>query len=192
MSVAKVYAKTLYETATGPKAGQAANAAGLVQIEEQLTAFAKLLDSSRDLHMSLCGPIATTKEKTGIVEAIAKKIGATELVTRFLVLLATKDRLAALTLIAAAFGDVRVQSEGGVVGQVVVADPIEAFGAADLESLSRAFTKKLGKKVHFTVSSDPTLLAGMKVTVSGTTYDGSLRAQLQRLHDQLVLSHPAS
>lgn len=183
MSVAKTYAKTLYETATAQQNGHAPD---LAQIEQQLEDFAKMLASSKNLHTALCSPIATAREKAAIVEALSKKAGTSELVTRFLVLLANKERLVALDDIQRAFGDARVQSEGGVIGQMVVADPADSIGATDVESLSRAFTKKLGKKVHFRVSSDPSLLAGMKVTVAGTTYDGTLRAQLQRLRDQLV------
>ena len=182
MSVAKSYAKALYETAIAQTNG---HSQGLAKLDEQLESFSKLLASSKDLHTALCGPIATAKEKTAIVEALAKKGGIGETLTRFLVLLANRDRLAALDEIVEAFSNVRVQSEGGVIGELVVADPPESLGAQDVDSLTRAFTKKLGKKVHFRVSSDPQLLAGMKVTLGGVTYDGTLRSQLQRLRDQV-------
>ena len=31
------------------------------------------------------------------------------------------------------------------------------------------------------------ILAGMKVTVNGVTYDGTLRSQLQKLRDQVAM-----
>jgi F-type H+-transporting ATPase subunit delta len=83
-----------------------------------------------------------------------------------------------------AFNEVRLEAEGGILGRVVSADPM---AANDLEDLSKAYSQKLGKRVAFSASVDPNLLAGIKVTVNGVTYDGTLRSQLQRLRDQLVL-----
>ena len=58
----------------------------------------------------------------------------------------------------------------------------------DVEALAKAFGKKLNKRVAFHVSTDPSLLAGMKVTVNGVTYDGTLRSQLQKLRDQIKVA----
>jgi F0F1-type ATP synthase delta subunit len=46
----------------------------------------------------------------------------------------------------------------------------------------------LGRKVAFRVSTDPSLLAGVRVTVSGVTYDGTLKAQLEQLKDKISMA----
>ena len=56
---------------------------------------------------------------------------------------------------------------------------------SDVQGLAQAYEKKLGKRVEFQVSVDPGLLAGLKVTVNGVTYDGTLRSQLDRLKENL-------
>jgi F-type H+-transporting ATPase subunit delta len=88
-----------------------------------------------------------------------------------------------LPAILESYNSVRLLAEGGVPGRLVAAEPVSD---QDVQGLAQAFSKKLGKKVAFQVSTDPSLLAGMKVTVNGVTYDGTLRSQLQRLRDRLV------
>ena len=179
MSLATSYARALYESAkeTG------ANAASLDLIQTQMDSFAELLDQSSDLRKILFGPVVTSKDKVSVVDAISLKANYTKLLQQFLSLLAQKERLVALPAVRDAFTAVRLEAEGGVSGRLVSAEPM---AEADVKSLSEAFSKKLGKKVAFRVSTDPTLLAGIKVIVSGTTYDGTLKAQLQQLRDVVV------
>jgi F-type H+-transporting ATPase subunit delta len=82
-----------------------------------------------------------------------------------------------------AYRSVRLEAEGGVSGRLVSADPLSE---SDIKGLADAFQRKLGKPVAFRVSTDPSLLAGMKVIVNGVTYDGTLKSQLQQLRDLVV------
>jgi F-type H+-transporting ATPase subunit delta len=176
MSVANSYAKALYETAKETRQP-------VEQIEALLEQFNAAIESTRESKMALYGPVTTYKEKVAVVEAICQKLNITELAQRFLVLLARKERLNILADVRRALNEARLAAEGGVSGKVVSA---EQMSASDVEDLAQAFGKKLGKKVAFQVSSDASLLAGMKVTVNGVTYDGTLRSQLQRLREQVA------
>src|SRR5579885_2683967 len=177
MSVAKAYARALFETATGAKS----SSQEIQGIEDEIGAILSAIEKSKDAKTALFGPLVNSKEKSVLVESITKKMNVSPLVARFLALLARKGRLALLSEIHKSFALVRVEAEGGIIGTVVAADPV---GAQDVESLAKAFGKKLNKRVAFHVSTDPSLLAGMKVTVNGVTYDGTLRSQLQKLRDQ--------
>ncbi len=182
MSVAKAYAKALYEAARD----MGANSESLAKTEQELDIIHGAISSSRDVEVVLCGPMTTAKEKLGVLEALAQRAGASKLTSEFLVLLVNKGRLSLLGEIRKAYSHVRLIAEGGVPGAVVSAEPLNP---ADVESLATAFTKKLGKKVSFSVSTDANLLAGMKVTVNGVTYDGSLRSQLQQLRDRVLSNY---
>ena len=179
MSVARSYARALFETAQA----QGVSAVDLSGIEAQLQSWIEVLGSSRDARVALTSPATTSREKLHLTQQIASKIGSTPLVVKFVELLAQKERFDILAELKDAFGTVRLEGEGGVLGRLVSADAMEA---TDIESLSKAFSQKFGKKVAFTTSVDPTLLAGVKVTVGGVTYDGTMKSQLQRLRDQLV------
>ncbi len=185
MSVSRSYAKTLLETAQE----SGLNAADLDKIESELATFVSTVGSSTALGEALSSPIVTSTEKAGVAAAVAEKMGFSKLTTQFLAMVARKGRAPAIEAITEAFTIARLESEGATLGEVVSAD---ALKKEDLEELATAFTRKLGKKVVFKSSVDANLLAGLKVTVNGTTYDGSLRAQLQQLRERLVYGKPAS
>ncbi|OFZ20132.1 MAG: ATP synthase F1 subunit delta [Bdellovibrionales bacterium GWB1_55_8] len=178
MSVANTYARALFEAASDAKTSKA----DLGQIELELSEFDKMIESSREVRIALYGPLITAKEKVTLVHALNAKAGFLPLVSSFLELLARKNRISSLPKIRDELRSVRLTSEGGLPGKLVSAD---AMSEADVADLSQAFTKKFGKRVAFQVETDPALLAGVKVTVNGVTYDGTLRSELQRLRDRV-------
>ncbi|MEK7397420.1 MAG: ATP synthase F1 subunit delta [Candidatus Poribacteria bacterium] len=181
MSIAYVYAKALYEVAksTGISAEKDFN-----ELEKEINIFLQMTDSSAELSKVLHGPLLTAKERVSVIAELSKAARFSKLFTQFLLLLARKGRVSEMKDIKKALYSVMLSAEGGILGHVIGADPIDE---RDLEGLALAFSKRLGRRVAFQVSVDPELLAGMKVTVSGITYDGSLRAQIQRLRDQCVI-----
>ncbi len=179
MSLSRSYAQALYEAVKETKG------ASLADAEHALTSVADVLRSSAPLTKALFGPVATAKEKEAVMTTLCEKTGATGIARDFLVLLARKDRVSTLAEILKALRSVRLESEGAMLGSVVSA---EELSAADLADLERAFGQKYGKKVTFEVHVDPRQLAGLKVTLSGVTYDGTLRSQLQRLKNTLIAS----
>ena len=185
MSIANSYAKALYEAAKESRL----SSEGLEQIENELGQFVACLDASRNLETALLGPIATVQEKTSLIRDLSTKLALSPLVSQFVILLVKKRRLPFLKEIKDSFSSVRVTMEGGIAGHLVSAEPI---GEADISLLAKAFSRKLEKKVAFRVSTDSSLLAGMKVTVNGVTYDGTLRSQLQKLRDRFVTGLPGA
>jgi len=185
MSAAKSYARALYEVAKD----SGTSSEVMDQMETQMDLLQAFIAGSKDAKIALLGPITTVKEKTALIEDISQKLGFSSQLKEFLVLLARKGRLSLLSGIRDAFNSVRLTLEGGVAGRLVAA---EAMGDADIGTLAKAFSHKLGKKVAFRVSTDPSLLAGMKVTVNGVTYDGTLRSQLQKLRDSFVTGLPGA
>lgn len=179
MSVAQSYAKALYEASR--EQGAKAEA-----IEAAVFAVAGAFSSSKQLRDVLYSPSTNGADRSKVLSALAEKVASGKegkLVGVFLNLLSGKGRLRVLPDIADAFKKARVEAEGGVLGEVASAD---ALKQEDLDSLARAFGSKLGKKVVFDTRVDSELLAGMKVTVGGVTYDGTLKNQLTRLKDTLI------
>jgi F-type H+-transporting ATPase subunit delta len=179
MSVAKAYAKALFETLNDQKI----QASAVDTLESQLQEFITTVEGAKDAKIALYSPVTTSREKVVLVQKLSQAMNLSGLLPNFLQLLARKSRLVMLNEVRDAFHQVRLDAEGGVAGYVVSAEPMDQ---KDIESLAQSFSKKLGKRVAFKVSTDASLLAGMKVTVNGVTYDGTLRSQLQKLRDQVA------
>ncbi|MCM2323136.1 MAG: ATP synthase F1 subunit delta [Oligoflexia bacterium] len=183
MSVATTYARALFEAVEAKEASPAALAGTCQRLESEMESLLGAVSGSKEAQVALFGPVTNSAEKVSLVKAIASKMGAHPMMTTFLVLLANKGRLRLLKQIRDEFGAVRLNAEGGIQGRVASAEPMNEL---EVEDLAKAFSRKLGKRVAFRVSTDPALLAGLKVTVSGVTYDGTLRSQLQRLRDKFL------
>lgn len=180
MSLARSYAKALFESLSDPS-----HATNFDQTAQDLKKFEALLGESSELRMALLSPGTSAQEKERITKQFSEKQQLSKLGTKFLILLAKKQRLNVLTAIKDAFDVVRLESEGGIIGQVTSAD---AISEEDVKEIESAFSKKLGKKVSLKTAVDPSLIAGVRVTVSGVTYDGSMKAQLERLKNQFVFA----
>ena len=176
MSLSRVYARALYDTVIEAKGDLSA-------VRSDLDAFLKLLDASKDARIAIQGPIASAREKIAVIDDICSSARMNVSTLRFLSLLAKKGRLKELAHIRHALDEIRLESEGGMLGHVTSADQL---GDADIRELSEAFSHKTGKKIEFVVETEPGLLAGVKVTVGGVTYDGTLRAQLNRLKESFI------
>lgn len=188
MRLSNSYVRALFEAAHFGN-GFGSDDARLSVMRKRLGEFHALMTGHEELNRFLCTDATSSGEKTGIVEALLAKAKdkpkeyaeAQELADRFLLLLAKKNRISVLGDMLTTFDRLRLELKGGLLGQV---DSSDILRPEVLEGLSEAFGKKLGKKVEFLNSVDPTLLAGLKVTVAGVTYDGSLRSQLDRLRAQ--------
>jgi F-type H+-transporting ATPase subunit delta len=174
MSVSKNYARALLESAQTP--------AELAAVRESMEQLVAALDESKDFRISLMSPALSSRDRTDLIHSISKKFGFPAVMTHFLDLLNRKGRLPILLEIQSSLEEVAVESQGGLMGVVSSADEIKTEDVADL---ANAFGRKLGKKVSFRVVRDPALLAGLKVTIGGVTYDGTLRSQLDRIGAEL-------
>lgn len=185
MSVSTSYAKALYEAGKE----QSFSSADFEKLENDLDIVHGFISSSKQVKTALLSPLTSLREKQEALAGIGEKLQFSPLLNQFIGLLVKKARLGLIQQIRDDFSAVRLMSEGGVSGTLVAADPMTD---ADLGVLTKAFGQKFGKKVAFRISIDPSLLAGMKVTVNGVTYDGTLRSQIQRLRDQLVSGAPGA
>src|SRR4051812_46000727 len=120
MSVAKSYAQALYESAIEAKSSPA----DLDQVEQQMDAYIASVAASRDADIALNSPSTTAAEKVLVVEAFSKNLEFRPLLTQFFSLMARKGRLPIVREIRAAFREVRLTAEGGMLGTLVAADPL--------------------------------------------------------------------
>ncbi len=185
MSVGSVYAKALY----GVLKDKNMSAQDLARAEAELSDLETMIVQNRNLRMALSGAIGTAADREAVVAEITKKMGLLEPVAKLALLVSRKNRWSQIGEIQRAFSRLCLEAAGGLLGTVESADPLEA---RDLEELQDSFSKKTGKKVKFQVLIDPALIAGVRITVNGVTYDGTIKASLQRFKNLFTGARQAS
>lgn len=128
------------------------------------------------LHQALTNPALPMTRKRAIVEELAKRAELSPIVTKLLLLLAERGRLALLADIVDTYR-VRLMDYLQVVeAEVTTATPMSDEQTKTVEdSLHRA----TGRKVSLVSHVDPDIVGGLVARVGSTVYDGSVRRQLE-------------
>ena len=120
--------------------------------------------AKESLLLSLCGDALSAEGKS------------------FVRVLLESDRIAALPDIRRLFDTLKDSADGVARAHIVSAFPVDD---AQLGALKVALEKRFGKKIEATVSVDPTLIGGARITVGDTVIDASVRGELEAMSSQL-------
>jgi F-type H+-transporting ATPase subunit delta len=154
------------------------------RLREELRTVAGLLRDQRTLALALGHPAFRAERRRALVRALLHGSGASDLLGRLMDLLADRGRLALLPRIAVAYEEAFNLQRGVVTAEAVTA---QALGADERERLAAALRAASGREVELTTRVDPATLGGVLVRMGGKTYDGTVRRQLARLRERLVL-----
>ncbi len=173
-SIARRYAKALFSLAIDT---------GRVEAWAQsLEALRLAVDSSADLRDVLSNPVYSKEQRRAIVEKLAAGLKLEAEPANLLFLLGDRNRLAYLAAVVETFRDLADQHLGRVRAKVTSAVKLDDVAAqAIAEKLSQASRAK----VLLEREVDPSLLGGVVAQVGSLVYDGSVRAQLEDLRQQL-------
>jgi len=164
------YAAALFELADENKA--------LDRTAQDLTALRTLLQESPDLARMVRSPVLSRADQSRAMAAIMDKAGVSELVKRFVGLVAQNRRLFALRGMIDAFLAELARRRGQTTARVVAARPLTD---AQAKSLLDALHSSLGRQVAIEVDVDPALIGGLVVKVGSRMVDTSVRTKLNKL-----------
>ncbi|HEX9444158.1 MAG TPA: ATP synthase F1 subunit delta [Candidatus Binatia bacterium] len=171
------YAKALFELAAGRQKED--------DVLGELERFAEAMENP-ELSRVLNNPAFGVESRKRIVVEVARGLGLSPLATHFLALLVERDRLGYFAAIVERYRRLLDEKKGQAQARVVAAAPLEE---SDLSSLRAALEKISGKKIVIHQESDPALIGGVVVHLEGKIYDGSVRAQLDKMKKQLEQSY---
>lgn len=174
-AVAERYASALADVALEQKKSE--------QIERQLAVFAELLAGSAELRNFLASPAVAREHKHAVIEKLAARMGAEVALRNFLFVLVDNRRTDQIPHIARAFTAVLRRRQGVTEARVVSA---RALGEQEKSELTAALERLTGQRIIARYGEDPELIAGAVVSIGSTVYDGSVRAQLNRLRARLA------
>ncbi|PIE02844.1 MAG: ATP synthase F1 subunit delta [Acidobacteria bacterium] len=158
--------------------------AGTLERElEFLQSICKLKRASGDLDRYLMNVTVKAKQKAEVVKTLCKEMNASDMMTRFLVLLAEKGRLNCLDEIEAAVMD-RVNEMQNVRNVSIVSSA--PLTEVNRKQMVEALSSTLSSQVRLKEEVDPDIWGGAIVRVGSTVYDGSLKGKMKRLREELV------
>jgi F-type H+-transporting ATPase subunit delta len=169
------YARALYDVATKEADGKLAGA--------ELAEFARLVAGSEMLSRSLTNPAIPVQRKRAVVEQLLARAGLSPVVSRLLLMLADRDRLALLTDMATAYEARLMESSQVVRAQITTAVEL-APGQAG--ALQQGLARATGRQVQLETRVDPAIIGGAVARIGSTVYDGSVTTQLQKIRERLT------
>jgi F-type H+-transporting ATPase subunit delta len=170
------YARALLDVAVKEKAD-------LRAIERQLADFSDLLREYPLLHEVLLNPVVPVHRKRAAVEELTKRARSLPIVARLLLLLASRDRLALLPDLVAAYRERLLDYLKIVRAEVTTAVKL----APDREkAVEQSLANITGRTVTLETRVDPSIIGGVVARIGSTVYDGSVTTQLKKMREKLV------
>jgi F-type H+-transporting ATPase subunit delta len=149
---------------------------------EELARIGSIFSDQQTLRLLMDSPTVSLEKKAAILSDLVGHLKVSTGVGNFLGLLLNKDRLRYLPQIEADYRRFADERSGVLRARITSALELSAEQREAIKSRLEAGTKK---RVELRVEVDPSLIGGVQVEIGGRVFDGSLKAQLNRIEDTL-------
>ncbi|MEK7407488.1 MAG: ATP synthase F1 subunit delta [Acidobacteriota bacterium] len=177
-AVASRYARALAELATRAPAGVEPH-----RVLEELETVEAALAASAALRHVVLSPAVPAPQKRALIGKLAGRLGLSDLVRRFLLVVIDHRRAALLADIRQAFEALLDERLGLVRVDVTSARELTA---RQREAVTSGLARLTGKRPRPRFATDAGLIGGVVARVGSTVYDGSVRGQLGVLEKRLA------
>lgn len=171
-TIARPYAEAAFRLAqeanTLPVWSEMLRLVGAVVATPEMTAA---LDSPR---------LAAAEKESLLLSVVGEKLDS--LGRNFVRVLIEADRVGVLPQIANLFDELRNNAEGVANAYIESAFPLSDEQVAQLKT---ALERRFGKKIETSVTVEPALIGGARITVGDTVIDGSVQAKLSAMQNRL-------
>jgi F-type H+-transporting ATPase subunit delta len=174
--VATRYAKAIFDYLGGDKKS-------VERVAAELTDFGECIEKSRELELALCEDLLTAEQRRWIIEDLAKRLEFSKESLRSLLVVAQQKRIRQIKVIGERLLNLLQQTSKVISIRVEAAVELSDD---EKQRIEKKFKTILGKDVEANYQSDPRLIAGLRVTAAGKTYDGSVTGWLNTIEEQLV------
>jgi F-type H+-transporting ATPase subunit delta len=174
LTIAKKYAKALLEA--GLKDGN------YETLGQDLNKMADLLKESKELRLALWSPEFPKPTRTAIARKIGERLGLAATTLAFIELLIQKKRIGLFLEITKVYRDLSDEVAGRIRATLVIPRELPSNLVQEIKNQMESMT---GKEVILSVEKDPSLLGGFLTKIGNVLYDGSLKAQMAELKDNL-------
>jgi F-type H+-transporting ATPase subunit delta len=179
-AVARVYAQSLLELADAAGGDEK-----IVETGGELGAITEMIRGDAEVAEFLRSPIIDSEKRAEALRRIFEG-RVSDLVLRFMLVLNGKGRLGEFGAMTSAFDQLVNERMGRVEVDVMTVD-----GSLDPDQLALLGEKvkaKLGKEPVFHQYADDSLIGGLVLRVGDQLIDGSVRGQLRRMREELLVA----
>lgn len=177
-SIARRYARALFELAQ--------EADRTDKVEQDLEGFVEGIHQVPEVWRSLTNPGFSRGERREVLDKMLPYFSLEATTGNFLRLLIDKGRVDHLDAIAREYRGLNDEHQKRVRARVRSA---MTLGDADLARLEDLLQQVTGRTVLLEHEVDDGLIGGMVTEVGGLVFDGSLRTQLRRIKERLVVEN---
>jgi len=160
-----------------------ADNAALEPALKALADFSKTLTENRELAPTLENPAIDIGAREAVLTEVLRSAEVPEAVQQVLMLLLQRGRMAMLPEVVEAFStrvDTRLDR---ATAHVTTARPL----TPEHEALVReSLAQYTGKTIHLVATVDPDIIGGVRARIGDKVIDGTLRARLRHLRDELI------
>jgi len=154
----------------------------LEPVEEQVYAFAKMVEKRAKVREALIDPELPNENKRNLIgEVLGER--ANPVAVNLLGMLVEQGRARDIGRIAESLVEVAAERRQQVVGEVRSAVPLTD---AQRRRLAEALSSATGRTVEVKVIVDPDLVGGVVARVGDVIFDGSIRSRLDEAKQQLT------
>jgi F-type H+-transporting ATPase subunit delta len=148
----------------------------------ELAQIGAVFANEQNLRLVMDSPTVSLEKKSAILKDLLGQMQVSAGVGNFLGLLLHKDRLRFLPQIEADYRRFADERSGILRARITTALELTAAQRDAIQGRLEAATKM---RVALRVEVDPALIGGVQAEIGGRVFDGSLRAQLNRIEDTL-------
>jgi F-type H+-transporting ATPase subunit delta len=151
-------------------------------VEQQLYAFAQLVERDDRVRDALVDPALPSENKRGLIrDALGER--ANPIALDLLSLMVDLDRGRDIDRVVKAMAEVSAEGRSHALAEVRSAVPLDEERTRRLE---QALTRATGRQVEVRVVVDPTVIGGIVARIGDEIFDGSVKTRLDDAKQQLV------
>jgi F-type H+-transporting ATPase subunit delta len=152
------------------------------RVLSEIEQFGRLLSDAPGLREVLEAAHVNRGDKQAALEGAVSREGFLPVTMNFLRLLVDKGRMDILPQVLPELRRMVEELEGIERVEVIVPAPLSE---TQKDFLRTVLERQTGKRIELEEKRDPAVLGGMVVKMGSTVYDGSVRAQLSRIRENL-------
>jgi len=172
---ARPYARAILDVMQSPtKAGE---------VRKELLTFEQARAQAPDLQELYANPGIDAPSKVRITEAIAKRLGLSEMTVKILGVLIQNQRMNDLGAIVDALSTMVNEALDIVVADVRSAHRLDEQETRELQAM---LERKVGKRVEIHLTTDPTLLGGFVAKLGSEIFDASVAGKIEKFRTSLA------